>query len=265
MTADEDTLFNFQQDVNHEHFSLLEFRPKKNPMASWPVAMVTKQKYRFHWGEGLDFEEFKIEMSKTWLEDEYVKLMTNHTDVRVHFNMTYKGNTVENGTYNLHQLKWESGANVAYNDTETREFQFILMGKDLKNREIMRLQAYRCIIDCTENEVIEEEEISDEQIYWSDPESWPSGELPVEGDEVEIESSWNMVLDIDTPILAKLTINGRLSFLNDPEDPKNITLHAEKIYVRAGELLVGSEEEPFAGNAEIRLYGGVNDEAIAFS
>lgn len=108
-------------------------------MASWPVAMVTKQKYRFHWGEGLDFEEFKIEMSKTWLEDEYVKLMTNHTDVRVHYNMTYKGNTVENGTYNLNQLKWESGANVAYNDTETREFHFLLMGKDLKNREILRL------------------------------------------------------------------------------------------------------------------------------
>lgn len=74
-----------------------------------------------------------------------------------------------------------------------------------------------------------------------------------------------MVLDIDTPILEKLTINGRLSFLNNLTDPKNITLHAKKIYVRAGELLIGSEEEPFAGNAEIRLYGGVNDETIAFS
>jgi hypothetical protein len=86
--------------------------------------------------------------------------------------------------------------------------------------------------------------------YWSNLTSWETtGKLPEEGEEVEIEPGWNMVLDIDTPVLAKLTINGRLSFLNDPEDPKDLTLNAKLIYVRAGEFFIGNETLPYHGNA----------------
>jgi len=56
----------------------------------------------------------------------------------------------------------------------------------------------------------------------------------------------NVILDIETPKLNLLIINGRLSFL-DYADP--IHLHAKQIYIRAGELLVGSETEPFQADA----------------
>ena len=45
-----------------------------------------------------------------------------------------------------------------------------------------------------------------------------------------------MILDVNTPNLAKITINGRLTFLNTT----NITLSATIIYVYAGELIIGS-------------------------
>jgi hypothetical protein len=56
-------------------------------------------------------------------------------------------------------------------------------------------------------------EISDEVIYWSNPGAWPSGAIPVEGEEVEIIPGANMILDIETPLLTSLTVNGRLTFL----------------------------------------------------
>jgi hypothetical protein len=56
--------------------------------------------------------------------------------------------------------------------------------------------------------------------------------IPVEGDEVEIIPGANMILDIETPALYSLTINGRLTFLNDEEDPKNLTINTKSIYIR---------------------------------
>jgi hypothetical protein len=46
-------------------------------------------------------------------------------------------------------------------------------------------------------------------------------------------------------------INGRLTF----EEGKNLHLRAKYVFVRAGELIVGSAEVPFTANATITLYG----------
>jgi len=46
--------------------------------------------------------------------------------------------------------------------------------------------------------------------------------VPKDGDSVVIESGWNMILDVNTPNLTKIIINGRLTFLNTT----NITLVA---------------------------------------
>lgn len=69
----------------------------------------------------------------------------------------------------------------------------------------------------------------------------------------------------ESPILKTLTINGRLSFKDDPEDCMNRTIHAYWVYVRAGELLIGSEGNPYCkeGVAEVRLYGDPEQETIA--
>lgn len=66
---------------------------------------------------------------------------------------------------------------------------------------------------------------------WSDAASWPSGKVPEEGDEVEIPAGTYMILDIDTPILASLLINGRLEFKSDAPV---LTLNAKIIHVYAG-------------------------------
>lgn len=63
---------------------------------------------------------------------------------------------------------------------------------------------------------------------------------------MHIEPGWNIVLDEETPVLGLVTVNGRLSFYDAGIDTH---LHAKHIYVRAGELLIGSEAEPFKSSA----------------
>lgn len=78
--------------------------------------------------------------------------------------------------------------------------------------------------------------------------------MPVEGDEVEIMSGWNMLLDLnETPYLKSLTVNGRLTFVQ--KEDFDIHLMAETIFVRAGEFFIGSVEEPFMSQATITLMG----------
>ena len=53
-----------------------------------------------------------------------------------------------------------------------------------------------------------------------------------------------MIYDVaESPILNYLEINGRLEFEND--NGKDLTLQSKYIFVRAGELVIGSDVKPF--------------------
>jgi len=66
------------------------------------------------------------------------------------------------------------------------------------------------VVDCTSMNA---------ESNWSDPESWTLKAAPSEGDEVVIGPCDNIVIDVDTPILKSLTVNGRLSFKNSASEP----------------------------------------------
>lgn len=104
----------------------------------------------------------------------------------------------------------------------------------------MLIEGLKCLTGTCNSNVVEEVELEEGTRFWSDESTWPDGVLPQEGDTVVIESGWNMILDIEeTPILDMLEINGRLTFIDEDFD---ITLNTKLLYVRAGELLIGTEE-----------------------
>lgn len=168
----------------------------------------------------------------------------------------------------LTDKRWDyqqNGDNVIYNQSDVREFQFVINGDELDNRKTLTIEAFACVVNC-EEEAIEEVEISEDQILWSSADSWESGSVPIEGEEVEILPGINMVFDLDeSPILDKLTINGRLSFFNDSDTAHNQVLNTKLLYIRTGELLIGTPELPYNGNAEIRLHGAPEDTHLTFS
>lgn len=91
---------------------------------------------------------------------------------------------------------------------------------------------------------------------WSDPATWPSGQVPSAGDQVIIESNMRVVLDVSPPALRSLTIDGTLSFAE-----ADLELTTEWILVH-GEMHIGSEQNPFQHAATVTLSDDFPDESI---
>ena len=157
-----------------------------------------------------------------------------------------------------------SGDNWVRNETEIRTFELVINGKDESNKRL-HVWPLECISGSCTLDSIDEVELEDGQRLWSDPESWgENGSVPVEGDEVEIQSGWNMLLDLnETPHLKSLTINGRLTLLN--REDFDIHIMTNHIFVRAGEFFIGTEEEPFKSQATITLMGEQESETLTLS
>src|SRR5580698_4834293 len=90
---------------------------------------------------------------------------------------------------------------------------------------------------------------------WSDASTWPDKKVPAKDAVVTIERNMNVILDVSTPELHGLTINGKLSFA----DNKDLELTTEWIMVH-GELEIGTEARPHTRNATITLTDNVKDE-----
>jgi len=238
-----------------------------DPRNGWSFPIVTGHRYRFHWGENLDWTNMDLKLSDKWTaEDSAIHLVNNFTDVRASINVTLaSGEKVENETYtDKSESELASGDFVVYNQTEVREFHFMIDAKD-PDRTVLQMDGYRCVVNCDLATVVEVELATDSK-PWSDPNSWPSGAVPVEGDEVEIISGDWIDFDLEeSPILKSLTINGRLTFKNDTEEAVDRTLNAYWIFVRAGDFIIGDESAPYNGTATVKLYGDPIGDPIAFS
>lgn len=154
---------------------------------------------------------------------------------------------------------WMTGYNVFENSSQNQEFTFIVNGKDGSAKDV-KFEAVECIGSCNADvpDVNENAELPYVGSLWSDPASWPSNQVPGPGDNVVIAADMWIQLDIpETQILGLLTIDGRLEFL-DHVGPLN--LRAKQVYVRAGELKIGSETHRFQDEAQITLYGDRSEE-----
>lgn len=85
---------------------------------------------------------------------------------------------------------------------------------------------------------------------WSDPATW-GGAVPVAGQSVLIPAGRTVVLDVATPVLATLTVEGRLVGAID----RDIAVSANVIMVHGGEFRVGCAEQRHERMATITLVG----------
>src|SRR6185369_14105727 len=92
---------------------------------------------------------------------------------------------------------------------------------------------------------------------WSDPATWPGGQVPRAGDQVTIESGKDVVLDVSPPPLGGVHIEGKLSF----SDNADLELSTEWIMVH-GELEIGTEARPHTRKATLTLTDNVPGEEL---
>ena len=96
------------------------------------------------------------------------------------------------------------------------------------------------------------------KVRWSDPAAWPGGKVPAAGDAVVIPRDTEVVLDVDAKGLRSLTVDGKLTFSNE----RDLELETEWIYLRGGELEIGTEARPHTRKATITLTDKVPGEDI---
>jgi cell migration-inducing and hyaluronan-binding protein len=88
------------------------------------------------------------------------------------------------------------------------------------------------------------------QMLWSNPSTWPSGSVPVEGEMVTIDFGTEVILDVSPPPLGGVMIYGTLRFAELP-----LHLTTDWIIVLAGKLEIGTEAAPHMNDARITLTG----------
>ncbi|GHG01681.1 hypothetical protein GCM10017783_12410 [Deinococcus piscis] len=92
---------------------------------------------------------------------------------------------------------------------------------------------------------------------WSDPATW-NGKVPRVGEAVTLPAGKHIILDVSPPALAGLTIpaGSTLEFAR-----KDLRLETEWLMIH-GKLQIGTEEQPFAQQAEIVLTNTVPGENV---
>lgn len=78
---------------------------------------------------------------------------------------------------------------------------------------------------------------------------------------MHIEPGWNMVYNLkESPVYKLVRVNGNLTF----DDTMDLHLKVKHLFIRAGELHIGTKEKPFEHKARITLYGEKNMETIVY-
>lgn len=160
--------------------------------------------------------------------DKPIYLVNNFTDIKNEYKVTVAGKVFPNnsiptgGSFGRRRLSEEmyvTGQNLVQNITnrthkEDQRMHLIIGPGNWTGPKSINMASRACIVNCTRvNRAPEEKPVEAEVRYWSNPQHWTSGEVPAAGDDVEIESGWNMILDIpETPELQLLRINGILTF-----------------------------------------------------
>ena len=92
------------------------------------------------------------------------------------------------------------------------------------------------------------------------PQLWSESSLAsvTAGQDVTLDPSMYIILDVSPPPLGTITIQGRLEFNSANPVGRNLTLTARNIFVW-GSLAVGSKSTPYASQAYIVLTGGLLD------
>ena len=84
---------------------------------------------------------------------------------------------------------------------------------------------------------------------------WPNGVLPKAGDNVTIEKSWIVLLDMDPAPINYLIVDGTLF----ADDSRDVNITANSIHIRAGNITAGNPTTNFYRNFVIQINGQKTD------
>lgn len=221
---------------------------------TWDLPFVTGYSYNIHWQDGsLDFTHMNIYPTNYWSpDDKGVVLRFNYSEIREDFNISvWKFNNEMkpvNKKTDLLDPVTNNYNNADYYHIIDKKYFYI--GINGKINGTIEVDPIKCLKTCP----VIDDDVNKESFFrlWSNVSMWNNSKLPQKGENVIIPSAWRVILDIDTPNLSSLIIDGDLTF--DTTQDK-ITLTAALIWVRKGSIYAGSIETPYPKKIEIKLTG----------
>ncbi len=90
---------------------------------------------------------------------------------------------------------------------------------------------------------------------WSNVTQWPNETLPKAGENVTVNGNWTVLPDIDPAPVNYLIIDGTVV----ADDTRDVLITARSIFIRAGNLTVGSPSAPFQHKFTIQVNNTKND------
>jgi len=97
------------------------------------------------------------------------------------------------------------------------------------------------------------ETLGNEYLYidrWSSPLTWGGESPPGAGMMVSIPKGKNILMDVSTPVLSTVIVEGKLIF-----EDKDLTFDAEYIMVMGGHMQIGTAANPIQNKITITMHG----------
>ena len=223
-------------------------------MYTWALPFVTGYIYNVHWQDGsLDFTHLNLYPTNYWKNtDKGVVLRFNYSDTREDFNVSLlRFSKLTQNANKLNDIFDPNTNNFTTADYYHRmDNKYFSIGVNGKINGTIDIDPVKCLKTCPRID----DDATKESFFrlWSNISMWNNSKLPQEGDTVLIPRAWRLILDVDTPNLAKLIIDGDLTF---DSTQKKIRLTAALIWVRVGMIYAGSQAVPYPNDIEITLTG----------
>ena len=234
----------------------------------YTINVVSGRTYNLHFGGGIDWSDITIRNNIYWDQNtKNTQLRFNNTSARESYNHQLSEVTLTalNGDgeapYTVTSLQSTSSALTAANSFGDFYYDSDLLSVkiDGKKRGFVTQTAVLCTQNCGDQGDVPV--IEDTIRRWSQNGSWgANGAVPVDGESATIEETWNMVVDVDTAKLDKVTVLGKLSF---SDDYANARLNTKVLDIgRYGMMVAGEAGSPLTQEASIMLHGEPTDAPV---
>lgn len=197
-------------------------------------------------------------------------MVFNFTEPRAKIDVTIGSSSTDkipNGTLVFNpQNIWQSGYNVLYNDTSIQQFQIAFNGKN-NSKSIVVMNAARCDGACPLPNITEFNGTgpgtTTKACRWSDPNSWLSGHVPLDGETVEVTQDCTYFwFDVEVSAIVEVLYINTIFIFEDGFGDRH--LRAKYIFVRKGQIWIGNSTNYFTRKARITLYGEYSSRNIVY-